>query len=321
MSALVQSSERVAAVFEGAGDFGEAIGAGRDFVFEFDSALDGPFVVADQLEDFLEGGVAFAEGEVWAVILFTVLQMDVRNARVMLFDERDGGGVVAGDEVAEIDVGAVELREGKGFLPMFGRGGGMAVVADHQLMFVGEFSDAFVVVVFLGNFRGNGASAEGFGEVENVFEFGVAHFEDAVHFDNFDEHAGVFVFFAELFDAIHGNGFAPFGEIFCVCGSAAGGDGVPWADQGFRGAEETFDGLGAKFDAADAELNAGFEDVVAGHQRVSKAVGNVDAKLDAVDFGVWFVGGETSRHRKHAGAGDGKFGKLAAGKRFHVRSV
>jgi hypothetical protein len=326
--------EGVAAVFEGAGDFGHAVGVGGDFVFEFDGALDGPFVVANGVEDIDDGGIAFSKGCVGAFVLFAVFEVDVGDAFVVFLNEGNRGGVVAGDEVADIHIGAVEFGEGEGFFPVFGFGFGVAVVADEELVFVREGTDAREVFFFVGNFRGDGAAAKGFGEGEGVIEFGVAHFEDAVHFDDLDDDARVFVFLAEIFGLRDESGFAPVGKFFGVgFGFGAGGflffgggvfaGGFLWVDPFGGGAEENFDGLGAEFDAADVELNAVFEDVVAAHGAVGEAVGDVEAELDAGDFGVGLGGGGISggsggargegMHSRGGQDGKGEFGKLAAG--------
>src|SRR5688500_7657644 len=141
--------------------------------------------------------------------------------------------------MAEVNVGAIEFCEGEGALPMFGRGAGVAVVADHELMFVREFANAFVVVILLGNLGGDGAATQDFGEIENVVEIGIGHSENAIDFDNLDENAGVFVFLSEFADSIHRDGFAPFGEVFGGSRGAAGGDGVARTGQDFGSAKKT----------------------------------------------------------------------------------
>ena len=61
----------------------------------------------------------------------------------MFFDEADGGNIIACDEMPKIHVCAVVFREGKRRLPMLGRRGGVAVIAHHELVFVGKLTEAF----------------------------------------------------------------------------------------------------------------------------------------------------------------------------------
>src|SRR5678815_5381065 len=54
-------SQRVAAILDGAGNFGHAIGTEWNLVFKLDRGLDGPLVIPDQAQDFSDRGVPFAE--------------------------------------------------------------------------------------------------------------------------------------------------------------------------------------------------------------------------------------------------------------------
>ena len=75
--------------------------------------------------------------------------MHMRDAIVMLLDECDRGNIVACDEVPEIHVRAVILREGKRLLPMLGRCGSVAVKAHQVLVLVGKLPDAFEFFVLV----------------------------------------------------------------------------------------------------------------------------------------------------------------------------
>jgi hypothetical protein len=93
------SGKRVAAIFDGASNFGHAIGARRNGVFKLDRRLDVPLVVAELAQDFCDRSIALAERRVGPVMQLPIFQMHVRNAAVMLLDERDRRNIVAGDEM------------------------------------------------------------------------------------------------------------------------------------------------------------------------------------------------------------------------------
>ncbi len=116
--------------------------------------------------------------------------------------------------------------------------------------------------------------AERLGQREGVVDLVVGHDDDAVHLDDLDEHAGVFVLRAERLHAVHRDRFPPLAKLLGVLGLAL--RGVDLGD-----AEEGFDWLRPQLDAAQAELEAVLQDVIAAHDRVGEAVGHVEADLDA----------------------------------------
>src|SRR5262245_64788364 len=96
--------------------------------------------------------------------------MHVGNAIGMLFEEGNGGNIVACDEVSEIDVRSVEFRQGERLLPMLGGGGGVAVISHPELVLVGKLSKAFEILVLAGDLGGNGPATQGFGEREDIIQ-------------------------------------------------------------------------------------------------------------------------------------------------------
>ena len=246
--------------------------------------MDGPFVVADQAEDVFDRGVAFAEDDTGALGFFAVLDVNVGDALVILGDEGHGRAEVASDEVADVHVGKVELREGEGLFPIFRASGVMAVVADGELVLIREAADALEFGLIVRDLGGEGAGAEGLAELEGVVDLGVAHLEDAIHLDDADEHSGVFVKLAVGRCFAHVCGLAPFAELQSVVlrGLLAFG----WLGEFDGGTEEGFDGLGAKLKAADAEFDAVLQHFFSADVVATEVVGDVHADQHAGDFGV-----------------------------------
>jgi hypothetical protein len=73
-----------------------------------------------------------------------VLHVDVRDALVLLLQERHRRRLVADDEVADVQVGAVVARVAEHLLPLLRTGLGVAVIPHHQLVLVGEGADALL---------------------------------------------------------------------------------------------------------------------------------------------------------------------------------
>lgn len=62
----------------------------------------------------------FTEGRVGSVPFLAVLDVDVRDALVILGNELHRGAVVTRNKVADIDIGTIELRQAKCLLPLRG---------------------------------------------------------------------------------------------------------------------------------------------------------------------------------------------------------
>ena len=190
--------QRVAAILESAGNFGHAVGAGRNLVFELDGALDVPVVVPDQAQDFRDRRVALAERRVGAFMHLSVLQMHMGDALVIFLDERHRGRVVAGDEVTKVHVRPVVFREGKRVDPMLGLHGGVAMIPHHELVLVGKLPDPFEVVILGGNLAGDGPSAQRLGQGEDVIQLVIRHLEQPIHLHDFNQHPRCFSILSEI---------------------------------------------------------------------------------------------------------------------------
>ncbi len=110
--------QRLSTVLDAFRDLRHPVGAGGHVVLELDRGLNVPLVVADQLEHFGDRRVARAERHVRAVVQLPILHVHVRDARVVFLEERNRRAVAAGDEVADVEVGAVVRGVAECFLPV-----------------------------------------------------------------------------------------------------------------------------------------------------------------------------------------------------------
>src|SRR6185312_912060 len=209
--------EGFSAVLDALPDFGQNVRAFRSPVFVFDGGLNGPFFLLKQLEHFDDRGIPLAERNVRIVVLL-VLDVDVRDVIVVLFDKRNGRDLVACREVADIEVDAIPgvhrygllpaLRAAERFLAGDVR---VAVIADPHLVLFGEFAQALDLALFA--FRRDGVGAEILRGDEEVVEYVVLKRVDVVDFDDLDQDPGVFVLLAEAFDLVLREPEPPFGQI------------------------------------------------------------------------------------------------------------
>ena len=140
------SSERTLAEVDALGDLGHPVGASGDRVSNSIVAWIGHLLSRISLQHFLDRRVPLPEWHVRSLVHLPILDVDVRDAIVMLLEERDRRRVVAGDEMADVEVGAVVLRVAERRLPIGRSGLRVAVVADHQLVLVGELAEALGVL-------------------------------------------------------------------------------------------------------------------------------------------------------------------------------
>ena len=147
-------------------------------------------------------------GVVRSFLHLAILHVHVRDARVVLLEERHRRRVVAGDEVPEIEVRPVVARLLERRLPVLrassprGRDrptGSLCLSANWPMRSVCLASISHEMR----------ARAQRAREREAVIHLVVRHGVDAVVFDDLDQHAGVFVLLAERRDAIHRDRRAP----------------------------------------------------------------------------------------------------------------
>ena len=268
----------------------------------------------------LIGRVPLAKRHVRAVVHLAIFDVDVGDPAVVLGDERHRRGVLPGDEVADVEVGAVVRRVAEHRLEV-GRGRRrMPVIADHHLVLVGEPAEA----LGLGDvdFGGDGPGPERLGQLELVVHDLVGHGEDAVDFDDLDEDARVLELLAHGLDLVHGDREPPLAQLFgagllgrLLLRGACGACGR----RGWRGrrAEKRFDRLRPQFHAADVELDAVADDVVDWEAAPAEVVGDVHPNHHATHLrvGPRLEGGEP-RGPEEVRSGEGREGEgceLASG--------
>ena len=106
-----------APVGDALGDFGEERGAFGDGILHLDGGLEFEFFLLHHEKDFFDGRVTLAEGHVGSVVGLAILDMDVGDALVVGLDPLRGRRAGGGEEVPDIDVGAVVLGIGEGLFP------------------------------------------------------------------------------------------------------------------------------------------------------------------------------------------------------------
>src|SRR5688500_9520292 len=188
--------ERGAAIFKAGRYFSDRVGAFGDGVFELDVGVDRPLLLFQELEDFLDRGLAFAPRQV-SSLRGAVLEVEADDALVILLDHGDGGLAFGAREVvADVEVEAdvlAELEDGVGAVDD-GDIVRVVVEGDPDPVLVGEGGEAArEVLVALG---GDGDAAERLGDLEVEIDFLVRLSEgDLV---DVDVDAGVVVHLAEV---------------------------------------------------------------------------------------------------------------------------
>src|SRR5262245_45478195 len=132
-------------VLETFSDFGNRV---LPPVFVLDVRRNGVFLLFQKLENLLDRRVALSPGCVRAIILLTILQMQVGNAVVVLLDESDW--IIAGSEkMTDVQIDAEILRHRHGLLEAFRLGEfirvrkiGMTVHPDPDFVLVSKRRDS-----------------------------------------------------------------------------------------------------------------------------------------------------------------------------------
>ncbi len=190
-----------------------------DRVFELDGGGDVVLFALQQPQRVCDRGVTLTPGDIGPVD-FSILQMQVRDARVIFADELGGGEAVAGREVADVDVRPVPGRVEERLLPRSGAAKSLdagdirMVVERHQhLVLVREPGETLDLAERW--FAGEPASPHRLGDLEAVVHFGVAHLggPQLRELHQRDVHAGVGEHGAQRLDPRHRQREPPLAQL------------------------------------------------------------------------------------------------------------